>query len=65
MLGHFPLHPLGHPNCTALRVRCVARSAGDARKLASLRHRAHLFPASPALLARADRDLMFVQAEPL
>jgi len=30
MLGHFPLHPLGHPNYTALRARCVARSAGGA-----------------------------------
>ena len=61
MRGHFPLHPLGHPNCAALRVRCVARSAGDARKLASLRHRAHLFPGSPVLLARADGDLGAVQ----
>jgi len=58
MHGHFPRHPLGHPNCTALRVRCVARSGGDARKLGAthLRHRAHLFPASPALLARADGE---------
>jgi hypothetical protein len=30
MLGHFPLHPLGHPNCTALRVRCVVWSGGGA-----------------------------------
>ena len=43
--------------CTALRVRCVARSAGGTRKLASLRHRAHLFPGSSVLLARADGDL--------
>ena len=28
MLGHFPLHPLGHPGYAALRVRCVARSGG-------------------------------------
>jgi len=56
MLGHFPRHPLGHPNCAALRVRCVARPGGGACKLASLRHRKHLFPASPALLARADGD---------
>jgi len=54
MLGHFPQHPLGHPNCAALRVRCVARSGGGTRKLASLRQREHLYPASPALLARAD-----------
>jgi len=44
MHGHFPLHPLGHPNYPALRVRCVARSGGGTRKLASLRHREHLFP---------------------
>jgi len=56
MPGHFPRHPLGHPNCPALRVRCVARSGGDACKLASLRHRKRLSPANPALLARADGD---------
>jgi len=66
MLGHFPRHPLGHPNCAALRVRCVARSGGGARKLgaAHLRHREHLFPASPVLLARADGDLGSVQWSP-
>ena len=67
MHGHFPRHPLGHPNCTALRVRCVARSAGDARKLGAshLRHRAHLLPGSPALLARADGDLGSVHPPPM
>jgi|GEM_PF-3244577 len=46
MLGHFPLHPLGHPNCPALRVRCVARSGGGTRKLGAthLKHREHLIP---------------------
>ncbi len=62
MLGHFPRHPLGHPNCTALRVRCVARPVGDACKLgaAHLRHRKRLIPASPVLLARADGDFQSV-----
>jgi len=64
MHGHFPLHPLGHPDYAALRVRCVARSDGEtspaARKLgsSSLRHPTALFPVSPALLARVNGDLV-------
>ena len=67
MHGHFPLHPLGHPNYAALRVRCVARSGGSTRKLGAthLRHREHHFPASPALLARVDGDLGAVQCSPV
>ena len=61
MLGHFPLHPLGHPNCTALRVRCVARSAGAHLAGRSQTRFAQTprapFPASPALLARVDGDV--------
>ena len=69
MLGHFPLHPLGHPNYTALRVRCVARSAGAHLAGRSQTRFAQTprapFPASPALLARVDGDLGSVQRSPV
>ena len=40
MHGHFPLHPLGHPDYAALRVRCVARFIGVAGEVS---HKTRLF----------------------
>ena len=70
MLAHAPLAipqgtqlrgPSGSLRCSI----CRGYTSPAAHKLATLRHREHLFPSSPALLARSDGMVCTVQLRKL